>query len=94
LFKVQSKKRKKFKNSPLNLYKSSLKLLIFAFNMFNSLKYPLIESRFNLYTYKSLINDRLIKSNSKVLLAYASLYVLAEKWGVNSLKMLILSKLY
>jgi hypothetical protein len=40
------------------------------------------------------MNNSLIKSNSEVLFAYASLYVLAEKWGINSLKMLVLSKLY
>jgi hypothetical protein len=62
--------------------------------MFNSFKYPFIESRFNLYIYKSSINDNLIKSNSEVLFAYTSLYILAEKWGVNSLKILVLSKLY
>ncbi len=62
--------------------------------MFNSLKYPLIKSRSNLYTYRSSMNDGLIESSSEVLLAYASLYVLTEKRGVNSLKMLVLSKLY
>jgi hypothetical protein len=36
----------------------------------------------------------LIESSGEVLLTYASLYVLAEKWGVNSLKILVLSKLH
>jgi hypothetical protein len=35
-----------------------------------------------------------IESSGEVLLTYASLYVLAEKWGVNSLKILVLSKLH
>jgi hypothetical protein len=40
------------------------------------------------------MNDGPIESSGEVLLAHASLYVLAESWGVNSLKMLVLSKLY
>jgi len=40
------------------------------------------------------MNDGLIESSGEVLLAHASLYVLAEKWGVNSLKILVLSKLH
>jgi len=62
--------------------------------MFNSLKYPLIESRSNLCTYKTSMNDGPVENSGEVLLAHASLYVLAQKWGVNSLKMLVLSKLH
>ena len=40
------------------------------------------------------MNDGPVESSGEVLLAHASLYVLAEKWGVNSLKMLVLSKLH
>ncbi|PMD40831.1 hypothetical protein L207DRAFT_459618 [Hyaloscypha variabilis F] len=65
-----------------------------ASDMFNSLKYPLIESRSNLCACKPSMNDGPIESSGEVLLAHASLYVLAEKWGVNSLKMLVLSKLH
>jgi hypothetical protein len=63
-------------------------------DIFNSLKYPLIESRSNLCTCTSSMNDGLVESSSEVLLTHASLYILAEKWGVNSLKMLVLSKLH
>lgn len=94
LFEVRSKKRKKSKNGPLNLYRSGPEPLTSASDMFNSLKYPLIESRSNLCTCRSSMNDGPIESSGEVLLAHASLYVLAEKWGVNSLKMLVLSKLH
>jgi hypothetical protein len=40
------------------------------------------------------MNDGRIESCGEVLLAHASLYVLGEKWGVNSLKLLVLSKLH
>jgi hypothetical protein len=40
------------------------------------------------------MNDGPVKNSGKVLLAHASLYVLAEKWGVNSLKLSVLSKLH
>jgi len=94
LFEVRSKKRKKSKNGPLNLYRFGPEPPTSASDMFNSLKYPLIESRSNLYTCRSSMNDSPIESSSKVLLAHASLYILAEKWGVNSLKILVLSKLH
>lgn len=89
LFEVPSKKRKKSKNGPLKSYRSGPEPPTSAFDM-----YPLIESRSNLCTYRSSINDGLIESSSEVLLAHASLYVLAEKWRVNSLKILVLSKLH
>ncbi|KAN0117088.1 hypothetical protein V8E51_003065, partial [Hyaloscypha variabilis] len=62
--------------------------------VFNSPKYPLIESRSNLCTCKPSMNDGPVESSGEVLLTHASLYVLAEKWGVNSLKILVLSKLH
>ena len=40
------------------------------------------------------MNDGPVENSGEVLLAHASLYVLAEKWGVNGLKMLVLSKLH
>jgi hypothetical protein len=40
------------------------------------------------------MNDGPVESSGEVLLAHASLYVLTEKWGVNSLKMQVLSKLH
>jgi len=40
------------------------------------------------------MNDGPIENSYRVLLAHASLYVLAEKWGVNSLKTLVLFKLH
>jgi hypothetical protein len=52
-------------------------------------KYPVIESR----SCKPSMNSGPVENSGEVLLAHASLYVLAEKWGVNSLKMLVLSKL-
>jgi hypothetical protein len=39
------------------------------------------------------MKDGLIENSGEALLAHASLYVLAERWRVNSLKMLVLSKL-
>ena len=54
LFEVPSKKGKKSKNSPLSSYRSGPTSVS---DMFNSLKYPLIESRSNLCTCKSSMND-------------------------------------
>jgi hypothetical protein len=93
-FEVPSKKGKKSKNGPVSSYRSGPEPPTSASDMFNSLKYPLIESRSNLCTCKSSMNDGPVESSGEVLLAHASLYVLAEKWGVNSLKMLVLSKLH
>lgn len=84
-----SKKRKKFMNC-----KSVSEPQTPASKIFNSLKYPLIESRSNFCACKPSMNDRPVEKSSEVLLAHASLYVLAEKWGVNSLKTLVLSKLH
>jgi hypothetical protein len=75
---VPSKKGKKSKNGG-----SGPEPPTFASDMFNSLKYPLIGSRSNLCTCKPLINDGPVESSSEILLAHASLYVLAEKWGVD-----------
>jgi hypothetical protein len=74
--------------------RSSAEPPISASDVFNSLKYSLIESRSNRCTCKSSMNNGPVESSSEALLAHASLYVLAEKWGVNSLKMLVLSKLH
>jgi hypothetical protein len=79
LFEVLSKKRKKSKNGPLNSYRSGPEPPTSVSYIFNSLKYPLIESRSNLCTCKSSMNDSPIKSSGEVLLAYTSLYVLLEK---------------
>ena len=64
-----------------------------ASEIFRSLKYPLIESRSNVCKCNPTRNDGPVENSGDVLLAHASLYVLAEKWGVNDLKMLVLSKL-
>jgi hypothetical protein len=43
---------------------------------------------------KELLREADVESSGEVLLAHASLYVLAEKWGANSLNLLVLSKLH
>ncbi|CZT13780.1 uncharacterized protein RAG0_17278 [Rhynchosporium agropyri] len=79
LLEARSKKKKKNKNGPLNLCRSGPEPPTSASEMFKSLKYPLIESRSNLCTCKSSIDDSPIESSCEVLLAHASLYVLAEE---------------
>lgn len=61
-----------------------------ALPRFSSLSYPTPKTQSNM----AKASDNLGKTNSKVLLAHASLYVLAEKWGVDTLKQLVLSKLH
>jgi hypothetical protein len=57
------------------------------FTRFSSLSYPTPKTQSNM----AKASDSLGEMNSKVLLAHASLYVLAEKWGVDTLKQLVLS---
>ena len=56
----QSKKGNKSKHGPFNSHKSVPDLPTSASDIFNSLKYPLIESRSNLCTCKSSMNDDLV----------------------------------
>ncbi len=62
---------------------------------FNSLTYPLLRPRSNFAdTCDPTISEGSSENIGEILLIHASLYVLAEKWGVNSLKMLTLFKLH
>jgi hypothetical protein len=63
--------------------------------VFKTLSYPLIEPRFNFAdTCDPIVGDEPSKNIGKVLLLHASLYVLAEKWGIDSLKRLTLFKIH
>lgn len=62
---------------------------------FKSLTYPLLKPRSNFaHTCDPAINKGSNENISEVLLMHASLYVFAEKWGVDSLKKLTLFKLH
>jgi len=62
---------------------------------FNSLTYPLLKPRSKFaHTCDPAINEGSNENIGEVLLIHASLYVLAEKWGVDSLKNLTLFKLH
>jgi hypothetical protein len=66
-----------------------------ALKAFNSLNYPLLKARSNFAkTYEPAIKVGSSENAREILLVHASLYVLAEKWGVESLKMLTLFKLH
>ncbi|KAG9228376.1 hypothetical protein BJ875DRAFT_477644 [Amylocarpus encephaloides] len=86
-----SKDGKKSKNGPLSPFRPALTP---AFVMFSCLKYPLSQSRSSRCTCEPPMDDGPVENSGEVLLAHASLYVLAEKWGVNDLNMLALSKLH
>ncbi|KAF8856800.1 hypothetical protein BDZ45DRAFT_745119 [Acephala macrosclerotiorum] len=60
---------------------------------FNSLSYPIPKTR-SIFanTCEHAMGDR--KSEKSVFLVHASLYVLADKWGIDGLKQLTLSKLH
>jgi len=62
---------------------------------FKSLTYPLLRPRSNFaHTYDPAMSEGSDENIGEVLLIHASLYVLGEKWGVDSLKRLTLFKLH
>jgi hypothetical protein len=62
---------------------------------FKSLSYPLLQPRSYLeHTCDPAMSEGTNENISEVLLLHASFYVLADKWGVKSLKMLTLLKLH
>ena len=66
-----------------------------ALKAFNSLNYPLLKPRSNFAeTCEPAIKVGCSENFREILLVHASLYVLAEKWGVESLKVLTLFKLH
>jgi hypothetical protein len=73
------KEGKRSKNGPFSPYRSVPEPTTPASEIFNSLKYPLIESQSNLCTCKPSVNDDPVENSGEGLLAHASLYVLAEK---------------
>jgi hypothetical protein len=58
---------------------------------FSSLRFPLLKSE---DTCEPVVSDGPSENIDEVLLLHTSLYVLAEKWGIDSLKMLTLSKIH
>jgi hypothetical protein len=63
--------------------------------IFNSLTYPLLKPRSKFaHTCDAATSEGSSENISEVLLSHASLYILAEKWGVDSLKRLTLFKLH
>jgi len=62
---------------------------------FSSLRFPLLKSRSNFEdTCEPAVSDGPSENIGEVLVIHSSLYVLAEKWGIDSLKRLTLSKIY
>jgi hypothetical protein len=62
---------------------------------FSSLRFPLLKSRSNFEdTCEPAVSDGPSENIGEVLFIHTSLYVLAEKWGIGSLKRLTLSKIY
>ncbi|KAI9652348.1 MAG: hypothetical protein M1829_001671 [Trizodia sp. TS-e1964] len=62
---------------------------------FKYLSYPLLQPRFYLaHTCNPTISEGINENISEVLLLHTSLYILADKWGVESLKMLTLLGLH
>jgi hypothetical protein len=91
VFGVPSKKY----NKPKGIFGSAPAPPTGALKAFNSLSYPLLKPRTNFAeTCEPAIKVGSSENVREILLAHASLYVLAEKWGVESLKMLALFKLH
>jgi hypothetical protein len=85
-FGTQSKKAKK------KGYLASAPTLV---RTFSSLRFPLLKPRSNFEdTCEPAVSDGPSENIDEVLLLHTSLYVLAEKWGIDSLKMLTLSKIH
>jgi hypothetical protein len=85
-FGTQSKKAKK---------KSYLASAPTLARTFSSLRFPLLKPRSNCEdTCEPAVSDGPSENINEVLLLHASLYVLAEKWGIDSLKRLTLYKIH
>jgi len=80
---------------PKNKIKSGQNSPEAALKAFNSLNYPLLKPRSKFAeTCEPAIRVGSSENVREILFAHATLYVLAEKWGVESLKMLALFKLH
>lgn len=85
-FGARSKKAKK------KSYPASVPTLV---RTFSSLRFPLLKPRSNFEdTCEPAVSDGPSENIGEVLLIHSSLYVLADKWGIDSLKRLTLSKIY
>jgi hypothetical protein len=83
---VHSKKAKK--KSPLAAAPTLLRT-------FSSLRFPLLKPRSNVDdTCDPAVSDGPSENISEVLILHTSLYVLADKWGIDSLKRLTLFKIH
>jgi hypothetical protein len=85
-FATRSKKAKK------RSYPASAPTLV---RTFSSLRFPLLKPRSNFEdTCEPAVSDGPSENIGEVLLSHSSLYILADKWGIDSLKRLTLSKIY